>query len=99
MRVQDQAIDVLQVVAVRGQLLFQVCEQRGVFRRIVGADVIGLVNDAAAQQPRPDAVDDIPREPGVLRRNQPVGKNFARIAVVSMLAVNWIYLLSHRDRF
>ena len=26
-------------------------------------------------------------------------KNFARIAVVSMLAVNWIYLLSHRDRF
>jgi len=26
-------------------------------------------------------------------------KNFVRIAVVSMLAVNWIYLLSHRDRF
>ena len=28
-----------------------------------------------------------------------VEKNFVRIAVVSMLAVNWIYLLSHRDRF
>ncbi|MEY2498468.1 MAG: hypothetical protein QOD12_2024 [Verrucomicrobiota bacterium] len=28
-----------------------------------------------------------------------VEKNFVRIAVVSMLALNWIYLLSHRDRF
>lgn len=28
-----------------------------------------------------------------------VEKNFARIAVVSLLALNWIYLLSHRDRF
>ena len=28
-----------------------------------------------------------------------VQKNFVRIAVVSMLALNWIYLLSHRDRF
>ena len=28
-----------------------------------------------------------------------VEKNFVRIAVVSTLAVNWIYLLSHRDRF
>jgi hypothetical protein len=28
-----------------------------------------------------------------------VEKNFVRIAVVSMLAVNWIYLLSHRERF
>jgi len=28
-----------------------------------------------------------------------VEKNFVRIAAVSMLALNWIYLLSHRDRF
>jgi hypothetical protein len=26
-------------------------------------------------------------------------KNFVRIAVVFVLAVNWIYLLSHRERF
>ncbi len=28
-----------------------------------------------------------------------VERNFVRIAVVSMLALNWIYLLSHRERF
>jgi hypothetical protein len=26
-------------------------------------------------------------------------KNLARIAVISLLALNWIYLLAHRDRF
>jgi hypothetical protein len=26
-------------------------------------------------------------------------KNLARIAVLSLLALNWIYLLAHRDRF
>ena len=26
-------------------------------------------------------------------------KNVARIAVLSLLAMNWIYLLAHRDRF
>ena len=26
-------------------------------------------------------------------------KNVARIAVISLLALNWIYLLAHRDRF
>lgn len=26
-------------------------------------------------------------------------KNAARIAVISLLALNWIYLLAHRDRF
>ena len=28
-----------------------------------------------------------------------VEKNFVRIAVVSLLMLNWLYLLSHRDRF
>jgi hypothetical protein len=28
-----------------------------------------------------------------------VEKNAARIAVISLLALNWIYLLAHRDRF
>ena len=26
-------------------------------------------------------------------------KNMARITVISLLALNWIYLLAHRDRF
>lgn len=29
----------------------------------------------------------------------PIEKNFVRIAAVSVLALNWIYLLSHRDHF
>ena len=33
-----------------------------------GPDVVRLVDDAAAQQPGPDAVDDVAREPGILRR-------------------------------
>ena len=49
------------------QFLLQVGQQFGIARRIVGPDVVRLVNDAAAQQPGPDAVDDVAREPGILR--------------------------------
>ena len=56
LRVQDQPVDVLEVVAGRDQFLLQVGQQFGIDRRIVRADVVGLVDDAAAQQPGPDAV-------------------------------------------
>ena len=71
---------VLQVVVGRDQFLLQVGEQFGIRRRIVGPDVVGLLDDAAAEQPGPDAVDDVAREPGILGRDQPVGEDLARVA-------------------
>src|ERR1035441_6859552 len=46
----------------------------------MGAYVVGFVNDAAAQQPTPYAVDGVAGEPGVLGRDQPVGEDLTRIA-------------------
>ena len=39
------------------------------------------MNDAAAEQPSPDAVDYGAGEPGIGRRDQPVGKRGSRVAV------------------
>src|ERR1035441_3693161 len=46
----------------------------------MGAYVVGFVDDAAAQQPVPYAVDGVAGEPGVLGRDQPVGEDLARVA-------------------
>ena len=77
--VEDQAIEVPQVVVGLDQLALEVGQQPGVRGRVVGSDVVGLVDDPAAQEPGPHAVDDAPREPRVLRRDQPVGEHAARV--------------------
>ena len=81
LRVQDQPVDVLQVVMRSDQFVFQVGQQLGVARRVVGADVVRLVNDAAAIEPAPGAIDDVAGKPGVLGIDQPIGKDLAGIAV------------------
>ena len=63
------------------QFVFQVGQQLGVARRVVGANVVGLVNDAAAVEPVPRAIDDVAGEPGILGVDQPIGKDLAGIAI------------------
>ena len=42
-------------------------------------DIVRLLDDAPAEQPVPDAVDHVAGEPRVLRLDQPVGENGARV--------------------
>ena len=78
-RVQNQAVDALQVVVGGRQLPLQIGQQLGIDGRVVRADVVRLVNDASPQQPRPDAVDYVAGEPGILGRRQPVRERLARV--------------------
>ena len=71
----------LEVVARRNQFLFETGQQLWIAGRIVRADVVRLLNDAASQQPRPGAVDDVAREPRIVRPGQPAGEHLARIPV------------------
>ena len=70
----------LQIVLRADQFLLQVGQQLGVHGRIVGAQIVGLMNDAAAEQPTPDAVDGVAREPGILGATSQSAKSFARVA-------------------
>ncbi len=54
-------------------------QQFGILRRIVGAEIVGLLHDAAAHHPIPDAIGDGAREPRIGGRGEPVGEGFARI--------------------
>ncbi len=53
----------------------------GLLGGLSGPDVVRLVDDAASQQPGPDAVHDVAGEPRVIRGDQPVGEDLARILV------------------
>ena len=75
----------LEVVVGPDQFTFKKREQLGITRRIVWPEIIGFMNDAATQKPRPDAVGDVAGEPGILRRDQPVGERLPRIAVCQQL--------------
>ena len=81
LRIQNQAIDVLEVVVRSDQFTLQVGQQLGVAGRVVGANVVGLVNNAAAIEPVPEAIDDVAGEPGILGVDQPIGEHLAGIAV------------------
>ena len=80
-RGEDQPLQLLQVVAAGNEFLLQVGQQLGVARRVVVADVVRLVDDAASHHPGPGAVDDGLREPRIFRPDQPIGEHLARIAV------------------
>ena len=75
----------LQVVAAGDQFLLQIGQQLGIARRVVLPDVVRLVDDAASQQPGPDAVHDAAREPRILRGDQPIGEDLPRIPVRGQL--------------
>ena len=80
-RVENQPVDVLQVEVRLHQFLREVGEQFRIAGRIVWPDVIGLVDNAAAQEPRPHAIDDAGGEVGILRCGQPGRKDLAGIAI------------------
>ena len=69
------------IVAAGGEFAFQIREQRGITRRIVGADVVRLVDDAATEEPRPDTIYHAPCKPRIVWRNQPIGEDLARITI------------------
>ena len=69
------------------QLLFEVSQQRGIAGRVVRPDIVRLVDDAAAQQPIPDAVGDGSGKPRVLGRDQPIGEDFPRVPVGRQLGL------------
>ena len=75
LRVEDQAKDVPQVVLAGQQLLGQVVEQLGIFRRVGRPQVVGLVNDSPPQQPVPHPIDGVAGEPGVLGRREPLAQS------------------------
>src|SRR5581483_12037348 len=52
----------------------------GIGGRIIGADVVGLLDDAAPEQPIPRAVGDGTGEPRVGGGDQPVGEDGTRVA-------------------
>ena len=58
------------------QLAGQVIQKLRILRRVGGPQVVGLVHDTPAQQPEPDAVDDVAGEPRILRGGEPVGKPY-----------------------
>ena len=84
----------LQVVITALQLLFQVGQQCRHAGGVVLADVVGQVNDAAPQQPGPNAVGNATGEPRVFWRNEPVGEDLARILVGRHLELGPV---RHRD--
>ncbi len=77
--------EALQVVARGDEFPLEEREHLGVRGRVVGAQVVGLVDDPGAEEPRPDAVRDAAREPRVLRVDQPVGEHLARVPVRGQL--------------
>ncbi len=69
----------LQVVSSRDQVLLEEGQQFGIGGRIVRTDIVRRMDNPPAQQPEPDAVDDVPSEPRILGADQPIGKRPARI--------------------
>ena len=63
----------------RNQVLLQIPEQFGIGGWIGRAQIVRRFDDAAAQQPVPDAVDDIRGEVGIVGSGQPLGQLPARI--------------------
>ena len=67
------------VELVGGELAFEIGEQFRIARRIGGPQVVRLVNDAAPQQPEPDAVHDGFGEVRIAGRGEPCRQLAARI--------------------
>ena len=63
----DHAHQGAEVVAAGDELVGQVIERFGMAGRVVVAEVIDRIDEAAAEQLGPDAVDKVPREEAVLR--------------------------------
>jgi hypothetical protein len=63
---QNQPVNMLRVVSGRHELLLQQGEQLRIGGRVVRPDVVRRVDDAAAQEPEPDAVGNVAGKPGAL---------------------------------
>ena len=67
------------------EVVGQGVEQRAVARRVGGAQVVHRLDQPAAHQVGPDAIDDHPGEVRVVGGGHPVGQRLARVGVGSSL--------------
>ena len=73
---------ILQIVAMIGELAGQLVEQFGVAGQVVGTLLVHWVGQADAEKVGPNPIDPSASEIGVRRANQPVGHDLALVSPV-----------------
>ena len=76
----DVAHQFAEVVVVFGERLAELIEQFRIARGIADAHVIHFIDDAAAEEVRPDDVREVLGKVRVLGRRQPLGQHFTAVA-------------------